>query len=88
MDFGKTEKSIHQERIPTHEWRKSIHQKFAFQDGGELQEKFEAETKALSIFQENGIATTPKLIAQDKNNNCSLNKTKLYKTLPIKNKNN
>ena len=46
--------------------------KFFRPDKNGKMERFEAETTALRIFKENGIAVTPKIMAEDRNNNCSL----------------
>jgi len=46
--------------------------KFFRTDVNNARDRFDAETSALNIFAENGMKCVPKLVAQDKENNCTL----------------
>jgi len=46
--------------------------KFYRTDAKNIRDRFDAETSALNLFAENGLKCVPKLIAQDRENNCIL----------------
>ena len=46
--------------------------KFFRSDANNSRDRFEAETSALNLFAENGLGCTPRIVAQDRGNNCIL----------------
>ena len=46
--------------------------KFFRADANNTMDRFEAETSALNLFTENGLGCTPRIVAQDRENNCIL----------------
>jgi hypothetical protein len=48
--------------------------KFYREDNNSVRDRFDAETSALTLFNERGINCVPKIIAQDRENNCILMK--------------
>jgi len=46
--------------------------KFFRSDANNTRDRFEAETSALKLFADNGLGCTPRIVAQDRENNCIL----------------